>query len=120
MSWTRRFLVWALLAVAPLGGVRVVCVVEPHAAAASLSADDPLACQTICSKHPRASYRTRCALVEDPTCAFALGSATAVLPDAPELPFTMTSEPHERAVRIAFDRPALEHASPPPKPPASC
>lgn len=120
MPWTRTLIVWALLAIAPLSGIRIVCVVDPHAAAASLQPDDPLACQTFCAKHPRASYRTRCALVEDPTCAFALGTTTAVLPDAPSLTFTVLSEPYERAPQIAYARPPLDRASPPPKASAGC
>ena len=115
MSWTRTLIVWALLAISPLSGLRIVCVIDPHLADTSLQSDDPLACQTVCSLHPRASYRTRCALVEDPTCAFALGSTTAVLPEKPALQFTVTSEPFERLYDTAYDRPALDRASPPPK-----
>jgi len=115
MPWIRRVIVWALLAISPLSGVRIVCVIDLHASDASLQADDALGCQTVCSLHPRASYRTRCALVEDPTCAYVLGSTTAVLPEKPAVPFTMTSEQLERAHDTAYDRPALDRASPPPK-----
>lgn len=108
-------MVCALLAMSPLSGVRIVCVIEPQAAGASLGADDPLACQTFCSTHPSAK-RTRCALVEDPTCAYALGSAAAVLPDVTSLPFAVISEPFERACCVAYTPPALDRASPPPKP----
>jgi len=115
MSWTRALVVCALLALSPLSGVRIVCVIEPPAADASLASDDALACQTFCSTHPTAKLRTRCALVEDPTCAYTLGSAAAVLPDAPSLPFTVTSEPFERGSHAAYPHPALDRASPPPK-----
>ena len=108
-------IVWALLAVSPLSGMRIVCVVDTQAAPASRQPADGLACQTICSTHPPASYRTRCALVEDPTCAFALGSITAVLSEKPSLPFTRTSEPFERAHQAAYARPMVDRASPPPK-----
>jgi hypothetical protein len=115
MSWTRALVVWIMLAMSPLSGLRIVCVIDPHETDASLQSDDPLACQSVCSLHPRASYRTRCALVEDPSCAYALGTTTAVLPAAPALPFTMTSEPFDRGPRVSYPRPALDRASPPPK-----
>ncbi|HTL43564.1 MAG TPA: hypothetical protein VL262_04435 [Vicinamibacterales bacterium] len=114
MSWTRALVVCALLAVSPLSGVRIVCVIEPPAAGASLGSDDPLACQTFCSTHPTAK-RTRCAFVQDPTCAYALGSAAAVLPDAPSLPFAVMSEPFARVYSAAYAQPALDRGSPPPK-----
>jgi hypothetical protein len=116
MSWTRTLIVWALLAISPLNGLRIVCVIDPHLADASVQSDDPLGCRTVCSLHPRASYRTRCALVEDPTCAFALGSTAAVLPEQPTLPFTATSQPFVRPYDAAYDRPSLDRVSPPPKP----
>jgi len=115
MSWTRTLIVWALLAVSPLSGVRIVCVIEPPPADAALHPDEALGCQTICSRHPPASYRTRCALVEDPTCAFALASTTAVLPENPSLPFAANSEPLAHVRQATYLRPALDRASPPPK-----
>lgn len=115
MSWTRTLIVWTLLAISPLSGLRIVCVVEPPAADAALQSDDAIGCQTLCSLHPKASYRTRCAVVEDPACAFALGSTTAVLPEKPALPFAVTSELLEGVRHAAYTRPALDRASPPPK-----
>jgi hypothetical protein len=115
MSWSRALIVWTVLAISPLTGVRIVCVVDPPVNAASLQSDNALGCQTVCSRHPPAAYRSRCALVEDPTCTFALGFAAAVLPEQPAMPFTMTSEPVERVGRGAYSRPALDRASPPPK-----
>ena len=114
MAWTRTLIAWTLLALAPLTGVRLVCVTEP-VRGSSIQPSDPLACQTICSRHPRASYRTRCALVDDPSCAFALGTTAAVLPDGPAVPFTMTAEPLECIDGSACAHPPLDRGSPPPK-----
>jgi hypothetical protein len=115
MSWIRKLIVWTVVAVSPLTGVRVVCVIEPPTGAATVQSDDALACQTMCKKRPPSTVRTRCALVEDPTCAFALGSSTAVLAEQPSLTFTLTSEPVERLAGAAYPRPTLDLASPPPK-----
>jgi hypothetical protein len=114
MSWTRALLACALLALSPLSGVRIVCVVEPQGAGASLGSGDALACQSFCSAHPT-RQRTHCALVEDPTCAYALGFAAAILPDPPSLPFPLISEPFDRVHPAAYTYPALDRASPPPK-----
>ena len=104
-----------MLAVLPLTGVRIVCITDTSATDAAGQPDDALACQTMCSRHPSPHYRSRCALVEDPACAFALGSPTAVLTDAPALRVTRTSVPFDVYERAAYVRPTLDRASPPPK-----
>jgi hypothetical protein len=115
MSWIRRIIACALLAVSPLSGVRVVCVIDAPPTDAQLRSERDLGCQTVCSKRPPATSHTRCALVEDVTCAYALGSTAAVLPDEPSLPFALTAEPCEPVYRTADARPARDPAFPPPK-----
>ncbi|HWK10597.1 MAG TPA: hypothetical protein VNR64_11125 [Vicinamibacterales bacterium] len=115
MAPAKTLLIWLMLALMPLMGVRIICVTEMPTSAAGAPSDDALDCQTMCSRHAP-HVKTRCVLVEDPSCAFALASPIAVMPEAPVLSYRPTTEPF--AVTNAARRPAtsLDRSSPPPKP----
>lgn len=112
----KTLLVWALLAVIPASSLRIICITGPQSAddeSARASAD--VACQTICSKQAHAASATRCVLVEDPSCAYAIGMPIAVLPATVTLPFVQTVERFETTAAATYPVPALDRTGPPPK-----
>jgi hypothetical protein len=112
----KTLLVWALLAVIPASSLRIICISAPQSSddeAALTSAD--VACQTICSKQAHAASASRCLLVEDLSCAYAIGMPIAVLPATVTLSFVRTVERLEMAAPATYPVPALDRTGPPPK-----
>lgn len=112
----KTLFVWALLAVMPASSLRIICITSPQSSddeAARASAD--VACQTICSKQAHAASATRCLLVEDLSCAYAIGMPIAVLPATGTLSFVRTVERLETPAAATYPVPALDRTGPPPK-----
>jgi hypothetical protein len=109
----KTLIVWALLGVIPASSLRIICVSSAEASGGD-SARTPadVACQTICVKQGQA---TRCLLVEDLSCAYAVGMPIAVLPPTVTMSFVRTAERFETAVPATYDVPTLDRAGPPPK-----
>ena len=112
----KTLLVWALLAVIPASSLRIICITSPQSSddeAARASAD--VACQTICSKQAHAASATRCLLVEDLSCAYAIGMPIAVLPAMVTLSFVQTVERLETTAPAGYPGPTRDRSGPPPK-----
>ncbi|HEX4565074.1 MAG TPA: hypothetical protein VH138_00530 [Vicinamibacterales bacterium] len=112
----KTLIVWALLVGIPASSLRIVCVSSAEASgddSAGTPAD--IACQTICVKQGQAPQATRCLLVEDLSCAYAVGMPIAVLPPTVTMSFVRTAERFETAVPATYDVPTLDRAGPPPK-----
>jgi len=98
-----------------VGGVLAVLAVGASSADAAPNGDG-LDCVTMCSKQAHARpARTRCVLVDDPSCAFALGSPIAIVPVVPAFAFVSTVQPFDAVAYPSYTFLALDHASPPPK-----
>jgi hypothetical protein len=113
----KTLLAWLLLAVIPCSSLRIICITPPSTPdAAAARTGDGLDCVTMCSKQAHARPpRTRCVLVDDPSCAFALGSPIAIVPVVPAFAFARTVQPFDAIEYASYRIPALDHASPPPK-----
>jgi hypothetical protein len=115
MPVVRTVLVWAMLAMVPLTSVRIVCITEGPRATKAGQPGDALDCVTLCSRHPQPHVKTRCILVEDPSCAFALGSAIAIVPQPPVLTHTRTHVSLDAAPTPVLPFTFPDPHSPPPK-----
>jgi len=111
----KTLLVWALLAVIPASSLRIICITGPQSSDESARASADIACQTICSKQPHAASATRCLLVEDRSCAYAIGMPIAVLPATVTLSFVQTVRRLETTAPATYPVPALDRTGPPPK-----
>ena len=113
----KTLLAWLLLAVIPCSSLRIICITPPSVPDATAAPNgDGLDCVTMCSKQAHARpARTRCVLVDDPSCAFALGSPIAIVPVVPAFAFVSTVQPFDAVAYPSYTFLALDHASPPPK-----
>ena len=112
----KTLLVWALLAVIPASSLRIICLSGPEASDdESVRASADVACQTICSKQAHTARATRCLLVEDVSCAYAIGMPIAVLPATITLSPVRTLQWLETVASATYPVPTLDRNGPPPK-----
>lgn len=112
----KTLLAWLLLAAIPCSSLRIICITAPSMPDATAArSGDGLDCVTMCSKQAHRRPQTRCVLVDDPSCAFAIGAPIAIVPVVPAFAFVRTVEPLDRVEHASDGGPALDHASPPPK-----
>jgi hypothetical protein len=112
----KTLFVWTLLAVMPSASMRIICIPgAPPAPESSVQPADGHGCEMLCSKQTHTRLRTKCVLVEDPSCGFALASPVAIMPGATPLTFVRTVQPLEAAAHTVYRVPSLDRAGPPPK-----
>lgn len=130
----KALVVCTLLFVLPLAGVRMVClngdVRDPGAevrtegaTATETAADEADDCSKFCllpgDEGQATTTEVSCALVPDPTCAFVLTTAIAVIPTVLPAPAPAAFVTDVPVLSIAYDPPALPKQNPPPKPTAA-
>jgi hypothetical protein len=109
-------IVWTLLAVIPSASLRVICISEPpQTDESSVQAATAADCEMICSKAAHARARTKCVLVDDPSCAFLLDSPVAVMPAVMMLTLVPTVQPVDFGVGTRYAAPSRGRHGPPPK-----
>ena len=118
---------FALLALLPFSGLRMVCVtthelVERAAAGVDAAAADGDECARICKKHPTATSPAvppspvlRCLLVAAPTCAVLAWVTPAVMPASPVAPVAERVAPIGRAAATHYIPPSPIPHTPPPE-----
>jgi hypothetical protein len=111
----KTLLIGTLLAVIPTASMRIICFPGPSQATESVRASDGRGCEMICSRHAPTRARTRCVLVEDPSCGFALASPVAIMPATTALVFVRTVRPFDLDLSTAYRFSSLDPASPPPR-----
>jgi hypothetical protein len=112
----KTLIVLTLLAVIPSASLRLICISEPsQAEASSVHAATAADCEMICSKAAHAHPRTKCILVDDPSCAFLLESPAAIMPSVMTFTVVRTIQPIDAPVAASYAVPSLSRAGPPPK-----
>jgi hypothetical protein len=112
----KTLIVWTLLAVIPSASLRVICISElPQADESSVHAATVADCEMICSKAAHGRPRTKCILVDDPSCAFLLDWPAAIMPAVMALTVVRTVQPIDPGVRTSYSFFSLGRAGPPPK-----
>jgi hypothetical protein len=129
-------LVWALVVLAPLSGVRMICL-DPDSldagrerAAAAVLAAEEAHCQQTCALHarhgqaqppapaaqPAPAPRPSCFFVADTTCELAMSTGIAVVPQPASLVIARIATPIEPTLSPAtYLAPVLSPPGPPPK-----
>lgn len=140
----KKLLACALLALVPFASMRMICITPPvaasapgaapeaaavEAAAASADGADGSDCDEFCRMPPdhaaasdpapaqgTPAVAQGCLVIPDPTCAFVMTVATAVIPAAPALRYSVESSVHDPAARPAYRSPEAATFTPPPEP----
>ena len=118
----KTLLVWALLALVPFSGVRMLCLdragigarVRPSAAA--VRPEDAAACRKTCALHAHPAPKPACVLVADAACAFLMGIAPAVVPVSPGLSIARMAARVELIPSDSYRSLVLSPPGPPPRP----
>jgi hypothetical protein len=112
----KTLFVWTLLAVMPSASMRIICIPgAPPPAESSAQPADGHGCEMLCSKQAHTRVRTKCVLVEDPSCGFALASPVAIVPGPTPLTFVRTVQALGVVEHTIYRVPSLDRAGPPPK-----
>jgi hypothetical protein len=111
-----KIFVWALLAIIPLTGLKMICVAAPaNASTTAASSDGSEECGDMCPRKPaHRSAAPGCVLVAD-DCTIELVGVIAVLPLAPPVTFQLQARSFSFPPAPAPSAPALSQPSPPPK-----
>lgn len=112
-----KLFIWALLAMVPMTGLRMVCVDQPSGVAApEAKASAAAECDETCAlprKAPRTSLPACMLLAE--SCSLILVGTVAILPAQPAVRTLPESVRFEYPGRLSYMAPDLSHQGPPPK-----
>jgi hypothetical protein len=110
-----QLLIWTLLIVAPMTGVRVVCIDPPSAASATAHLDQSADCDEMCARPQKpARDGVYCALTAD-SCSLMLAATVAVIPTHSFVTLCPEPTPFESSFADLYLAPELARQSPPPR-----
>ena len=112
-----KLLIWALLAIVPMTGLRMVCIDQPGGVAVpEARASAAAECDETCALPRKAARRSTpaCMLLAD-SCSLILVGTVAVLPAQPAVRTIPEIVRFEYPGRPHYIAPDLAHQGPPPK-----
>jgi hypothetical protein len=110
-----KLLIWAVLALTPFAGVRVICLDSPPAAAAPADGQvDGHSCREICARIKQAPSGSACALSATGESLLVI-DGIAVMPPETRIAARRVTFRSESERREVYSSPAIARPGPPPK-----